>query len=91
MGSGLTVDLARRLNAVCLIKGLRDGADYDSEARLAAANMLYAGIDTAFLRCAPEYAFISSSVVRELMRRGGRLRGFVPDAIVDRLQTYRFI
>ena len=40
-----------------------------------------------FLRCAPEYAFISSSMVRELMRRGGRLRGFVPDAIVDQDPT----
>ena len=91
VGSGLTADVARRLGVRCVVKGVRDGSDFDSEARLAAANRRYNGIDTALICGAPEYSFISSSMVREIMRRGGDLTGFVPDAIAARLQAYRFI
>jgi len=90
VGSGLTAELAREMGAVCIVKGMRDASDFCPEASQAAANLRYAGIETAFLYGAPEHSFISSSMVREIMRRGGRLTGFVPDAIVERLQAYRF-
>lgn len=91
VGSGLTADVARELGADCIVKGLRDSSDFCPEARQAAANLAYAGVDTMFLYGAPEFSHISSSMVREIMRRSGKLTGFVPDAIAERLQAYRFI
>ena len=88
IGSGLTADMAKDLGVRCVVKGVRDSADFAPEARLALANMRYAGVDTALLCGAPEYSYISSSMVREIMKRGGSLKGFVPDAIVERLQAY---
>ena len=88
VGSGLTADVAREKGVTCVVKGVRDAADFSPEARLALANLRYGGVDTALLVGAPEYSFISSSMVREIMKRGGSLKGFVPDAIVERLQAY---
>ncbi|MBO4298336.1 MAG: pantetheine-phosphate adenylyltransferase [Clostridia bacterium] len=80
-GSGLTVDLAREMDADVLLRGVRGEADAGVEAQLAAANRHVGGIDTLALFTSPEYGFVSSSVVRDVLRYGGTLTGLVPEEI----------
>ncbi len=79
--SGLTVDAARRCGAQVILRGVRGEGDVSLEAQLAAANRHVSGLETLVLFTAPEYGFISSSIVRDLMRHGGSIEGMVPEAI----------
>lgn len=80
-GNGLTLELAREMGADVLLRGIRGGSDADLEAQLAAANRHVGGIDTLALFTTPAYGFISSSIVRDVIRHGGALRGLVPAEI----------
>ena len=85
-GKGLTLDLAREKGADVLLRGLRGEGDAGFEAQLAAANRHVGGIDTLALFTAPQYGFISSSIVRDVLRHGGSLKGLVPPEIEDILE-----
>ena len=65
---GLTADVASEYGAEFLIRGVRNGIDYDFEENLALINEEIAGIDTIYVR-AGEYGAISSSMVFELLQR----------------------
>ena len=84
-GTGLTLDLARAVGADVLLRGLRGEGDAGMEAALAAGNRHVGGIDTLVLFTAPQYGFISSTLVRDVIRHGGRLDGLVPDGLIERL------
>lgn len=84
-GTGLTLDLAKRVGADVLLRGLRGEGDAGLEASLAAGNRHVGGIDTLALFTAPQYGFISSTLVRDVIRHGGRLDGLVPDGLIGRL------
>ena len=84
-GTGLTLDLARAVGADVLLRGLRGEGDAGMEAALAAGNRHVGGIDTLALFTAPQYGFISSTRVRDVIRHGGRLDGLVPDGLIERL------
>jgi len=84
-GSGLTLELARELGADVLLRGLRGEGDAGMEAQLAAANRQVGDIDTVALFTAPQYGFISSSIVRDVLRHGASPAGLVPRAIEDKL------
>ncbi len=88
-GNGLTLDLAREKGADVLLRGLRGEGDAGFEAQLAAANCHVGGIDTLALFTAPQYGCISSSIVRDVLRHGGRLDGLVPPEIKGALQGAR--
>ena len=68
--SGLTVDMARRCGAGVLVRGVRGNSDFEYERNLADTNREIAGVETVFLISEPEYSFISSSMVRELLHNG---------------------
>ena len=69
--SGLTIDLCRQHGAQYILRGVRDNVDYEYERRIADINRLVApDIQTLFLLADPEYAAISSSMVRELAAFG---------------------
>lgn len=77
--SGLTVDAAKHFGAVALLRGVRSVSDFDYESRMADINRKIAGIDTVMLLAAPEWASVSSSVVRELEGFGYDVSAFLPD------------
>lgn len=88
-GTGLTLDLAREVGADVLLRGLRGEGDAGMEASLAAANRHVGGIETLALFTAPQYGFISSSIVRDVIRHGGALTGLVPVCVEEWLTLNR--
>lgn len=87
IGEGLTVEMARKLGAVAIIRGIRAVSDYEYELKQATANMkLNPNIETMLIIARPEYSFLSSSVVKEIAAYGGNIEGMVPEAIIDEVR-----
>ena len=63
---GLTIDFAQAQNANCILRGVRSVQDFEYERNIAEANKQLSGIETILLYTRPEYAHVSSSLVREL-------------------------
>lgn len=80
---GLTVDFCRKAHAQYMVRGVRNAADYAVEEEMRLANrMLCPEVETVFIPASPEWAAVSSSLVRELWTLGsGTYRSFVPDGI----------
>lgn len=76
--SGLTMDYARSIGATALLRGVRSVKDFEYERDLADVNMRLGGIETVILMSEPEYAAISSSLVRELMSYGKDVKDLLP-------------
>lgn len=80
---GLLVDFARKHNAKAILRGLRAVSDFEFEFQLASMNrQLDATFESIFLTPAEEYAFISSSLVREIAGLGGDISKFVSPEVV---------
>lgn len=75
--SGLTVDLVKRLGADCILRGARGSADFEFERNLADTNRAVADVETVVLVARPEFSFVSSSMVRELIHNGYDVDRFV--------------
>ena len=74
---------ARERRARVVVRGLRAVSDYESEIQLAMVNAkLNPRLDTVFLYTSPKYAYLSSSVVKEMARYGADLGDFVPRQII---------
>ena len=85
---GLTVEYAKKRNAAVLLRGLRTSFDFEYEMQLSQTNSaLYKDIKTVFLITKPEYNFISSSAVREILVNKGDISAFVPDAVSQYLKS----
>jgi len=82
---GLLVDFAREQGADVIVKGLRAVSDFDYELQMAQMNQRLSGIDTYFLPTSPQYAYLSSSLVREVARFGGDVSSMVPKTVLARL------
>ncbi len=80
---GLTVDLCREMHAQYLVRGIRNAADYAVEEEMRLANrMLCPEVETLFIPASPEWAAVSSSLVRELWSLGSdAYRNFVPEGV----------
>lgn len=88
--SGLLVDFAKKQDANILIRGLRTTVDFEYEFGLTSMyRKLLPGIESVFLTPSEEYAFLSSTIVREVAIHGGDISGFVPrtvnTAIIDKV------
>lgn len=80
---GLLVDYMRKLDAEIVLRGLRAVTDFENEFQMAQVNRQIAPeIETLFLMTSPNYAYISSSAVRQIAAFGGDIRTLVPEAIV---------
>jgi pantetheine-phosphate adenylyltransferase len=78
---GLTIDLAKKLKANFILRGLRNPADFEFEKAIAHTNRKLSKIETVFLLTAASTSFISSSIVRDVLRNGGEYEMLVPDAV----------
>lgn len=76
--SGLTADFAKANGVVAIVRGVRSFADYEYEMQMADVNRQLFGIETIILPASPEFAALSSSVVRELLHFGHDVSDFLP-------------
>ena len=84
--SGLVVDFARDHGVTVLVRGVRTTGDFDYEKQMAVMNRdLYPSLDTVLLTPSPEYAHLSSSLVRGLASLGAPVEKLVPAAVVPAL------
>ncbi len=84
--SGLLIDFARDCNAEVIIRGLRAISDFEYEVQLAGMNRSLAPeIETVFLTAAQRYAFVSSSLVREIARLQGDVSEFLHPEVLSKL------
>ncbi len=83
---GLLVDYARRIGASVILRGLRAVSDFEYELQMAMMNRRLApGVETVFLMPNEAYSYLSSRLVREVARLGGRLDGLVPESVARAL------
>lgn len=82
---GLTVEKAKEMNSNILIRGLRNGTDYEYEENISAINEKLAGMDTCYFR-AGDLGYLSSSVVMELYNHNKEIDNFVPKAVAKLLK-----
>lgn len=79
---GLTIELCKRLDSDFILRGLRNPADFEFEKAIAHTNRTLSSIETVFLLTAASTSFISSSIVRDVIRNGGDYKQLVPESVV---------
>ena len=83
---GLLVDFAKRIDATIIIRGLRAVTDFEYELQIAQTNHeVYPDIETVFLTTRLEYAYISSTIVKEFASYGGDISHFVPQQFMGHI------
>lgn len=78
---GLTVDFCKKNNISYILRGLRNPSDFEFEKTMAHLNNSMSQIETIFLLTSLENSFISSSLVREIIKNGGDYSPFVPKSL----------
>lgn len=78
---GLTIDLCKKVGAKFILRGLRNPADFEFEKAIAHTNRQLSKIETVFLLTAAKTSYISSSIVRDVLRNGGDYTKLVPDSV----------
>jgi len=78
---GLTIDLCKKVNAGYILRGLRNPGDFEFEKAIAHTNRKLSDIETVFLLTASGKSFISSSIVRDVIRNGGDFSVLVPNTV----------
>ncbi|MCU0351935.1 MAG: pantetheine-phosphate adenylyltransferase [Flavobacterium sp.] len=84
--SGLTIDLCKKENAEFILRGLRNPADFEFEKAIAHTNRSLSKIETVFLLTAAGTSYISSSIVRDVLRNGGDISKLVPEAVYNKVK-----
>jgi len=84
---GLTVDLARRVGAGFIVRGLRAVSDFEAELQMAHTNRRLEGsVDTVFLMSTLEHGYLSSTLAKEVAQFGGDIDGMVPRPVAEALK-----
>lgn len=82
----LTVDLARKIGAKSIIRGLRAVSDFEYELQIALTNRkLAVDIESVFLMPSIEYIYLNSSTVKDVAKYGGDILSFVPELVMQKL------
>ncbi|MCI9004882.1 MAG: pantetheine-phosphate adenylyltransferase [Lachnospiraceae bacterium] len=83
---GLLIDYAREVGASIIVRGLRAVTDFEYELQIAQTNRIVnSQIDTVFLTTSLEYAYLSSTIVKEVASYGGDISHFVPEGLIGRI------
>src|SRR5215468_4191223 len=86
--SDLVVDCARRVGADVIIRGLRAVSDFEFEFQMALMNRkLSPALEVAFLMPSMQYTYLNSTLVKEVARLGGSVKGLVPGVVEERLRA----
>ncbi|WP_139958163.1 pantetheine-phosphate adenylyltransferase [Flavicella sediminum] len=80
--SGLTVDYCKSIDSSFILRGLRNPADFEFEKAIAITNRKLSGIETVFLLTSAETSFISSSIVRDILKNKGDASILIPKGIL---------
>lgn len=84
---GLTVECCRKVKANYIVRGIRYVNDFEYEKAIADMNRsLDENIETVFLTCLPKYTSVASTLVRDVIKNGGDVSQFVPDAVLKTIQ-----
>src|SRR5262245_61205602 len=83
---GLLVDYAKARDTVVVVKGIRAASDFDYELTMAQMNRHIGALETVFVPTNPTWSYISSSLIKEVVRFGGDVSGLVPPGVADRLR-----
>ena len=89
---GLTVDFARSMGATALLRGVRNLSDLQYEVQQALTNREVAGLETVFVVAGQDFAYTSSSLIKQITALGtdlGVLASMVPPTVVERLRAKR--
>lgn len=78
---GLTVDFCKKMDASFILRGLRNPGDFEFEKAIAHTNRKLSEIETVFLLTSSGKSYISSSIVRDVIRNGGDYTGLVPTTV----------
>lgn len=85
---GLTVEFCKSVNANFIVRGLRDGKDFEYEKSIAIMNNKIAPeVETVFFMTDAEYSAINSVIIRDILRNGGDASQFLPEALNDFLDS----
>ena len=83
---GLLIYYANKVDASIIIRGLRAVTDFEYELQIAQTNRIVnPNVDTLFLTTSLEYAYLSSTIVKEVASYGGDISHFVPERLIDRI------
>jgi pantetheine-phosphate adenylyltransferase len=84
--SDLTARYAKSINAMVIIRGLRAVSDFEFEFQMALMNRkIEPTVETVFLMPNEKYSYLSSSLIKDIARRGGDISCFVPDVVKEKL------
>ena len=78
---GLTIDFCKKIDADFILRGLRNPADFEFEKAIAHTNRRLSEIETVFLLTSSGKSYISSSIVRDVIRNGGDYSVLVPNTV----------
>ncbi len=81
---GLTIDYCKKVNSDYILRGLRNPADFEFEKAIAHTNRKMSKIETVFLLTSADTSYISSSIVRDILRNKGDVSLFVPKAVLTK-------
>lgn len=84
--TGMTIDLARKIGARVILRGIRTFADFEYEFQLALANKRIGGVETVFIMSSAERSFIRSTLIKEAVALGGDVSAFVPELVIESLR-----
>jgi pantetheine-phosphate adenylyltransferase len=85
---GLLVDFCAERGIDVIVKGLRLVSDFDYELQMAQMNRQLTGVDTVFMPTAPQWSYVSSSLVREVVGLGGNVDALLPGPVAERTRDH---
>lgn len=86
MYEGLTVNCCKSVGATFILRGIRYVNDFEYEKAIADMNRSLEGhIETIFLTCLPQFTSVASTLVRDVLKNGGDVKQFLPQAVIQTL------
>jgi pantetheine-phosphate adenylyltransferase len=81
---GLTIEYCKKINSDYILRGLRNPADFEFEKAIAHTNRKMSKIETVFLLTSANTSYISSSIIRDVLRNGGDVSLLVPKIVIEK-------